>query len=125
MLNFLLILIIIASILLIIIILAQNPKSGGGGLTSIGSGASQFLGARQTADFLEKSTWYLGIGILVIVIFSYFMVSPSSGGTKSRVESSDFTPTMTQQAPGAPAVNPLQQLPPKTSQKPANGGQTK
>jgi preprotein translocase subunit SecG len=106
MLNFLLILIIIACLLLIIIVLAQNPK--GGGLSNIGAGASQFLGARQTADFLEKSTWYFGIGILVIIIFSYFMVTPS-GNTKSRIQGSDYTPTMTQPA-SAPASNPLQNM---------------
>jgi preprotein translocase subunit SecG len=116
MLNFLLILIIIACLLLIIIVLAQNPK--GGGLSNIGAGASQFLGARQTADFLEKSTWYFGIGILVIIIFSYFMVSPTSGGSKSRVEGSDYTPTMTQPSSTGPAANPLQHMAPPA---PANG----
>lgn len=106
MLNFLLILIIIACLLLIIIVLAQNPK--GGGLSNIGAGASQFLGARQTADFLEKSTWYFGIGILVIIIFSYFMVTPA-GNMKSRIQGSDYTPTMTQPA-DAPQSNPLQNM---------------
>src|SRR4051812_2864642 len=78
MLTFLLILIIIACGLLVLIILAQNPK--GGGLSNIGSGASQFLGARQTADFLEKSTWYFGVGILAVVILTYFITASSMGG---------------------------------------------
>jgi preprotein translocase subunit SecG len=114
MLYLLLILIIIASALLVVIILAQNPKDGG--LTNIGSSASQFLGARQTADFLEKSTWYFGIGILAIVIFTYFLTgSPNNAdnGPKFRTEGAeDYTPTgvhgkAAPQAP-APAIQPQQ-----------------
>ncbi|MEA3495029.1 MAG: preprotein translocase subunit SecG [Bacteroidota bacterium] len=71
MLTFLIILIIIAAIILVLIILAQNPK--GGGLSStFGGGGSQIIGARQTADFLEKATWYLAIGIIVVVIATNF-----------------------------------------------------
>ena len=104
MLTFLLILIIIASALLVIIILAQSPKSGGGGLSNIGAGASQFLGARQTADFLEKSTWYFGIGILAIVIFSYFLTSSPTGegGQKFKTEGVDYTPVQQQSPMGQP-----------------------
>src|SRR6185437_12287951 len=91
MLTLLLILIIIACCLLVVIILAQNPK--GGGLSNIGAGASQFLGARQTADFLEKSTWYFGIGILFVVIITYFLTSTPGGATdktfKSRTQGAE------------------------------------
>jgi preprotein translocase subunit SecG len=105
MLTLLLILIIIASALLVLIILAQNPK--GGGLSNLGSGASQFLGARQTADFLEKATWYFGIGILAVVVFTYFLtVTPTEGGgPKSKVEGADYNfaqPTAPTGNPGAP-----------------------
>ena len=91
MLTLLLILIIVACALLVLIILAQNPK--GGGLTSMGSGASQFLGARQTADFLEKSTWYFGIGILAVVIFTYFLTTSPDGesGPKFKTEGVDYS----------------------------------
>jgi preprotein translocase subunit SecG len=122
MLTLLLILIIIASALLILIILAQNPK--GGGLSNLGSGASQFLGARQTADFLEKATWYFGIGILAVVVFSYFLtVNPTEGGgPKAKVEGADYNfsqpaPAGGNQAPGAQQqptpgnTAPTQQLP--------------
>ena len=109
MLTLLLILIIIASALLVLIILAQNPK--GGGLSNLGSGASQFLGARQTADFLEKATWYFGIGILAVVVFTYFLtVSPAEGGgPKAKVEGADYNFSQPapagNQAPGAPQPN--------------------
>lgn len=104
MLTLLLILIIIACILLVVIILAQNPK--GGGLSNMGAGASQFLGARQTADFLEKSTWYFGIGILAVVIFTYFLTtSPDGeGGTRFKTEGVDFNAPVT--APPAGTTPP-------------------
>lgn len=112
MLTLLLILVIIASALLVLIILAQNPK--GGGLSNLGSGASQFLGARQTADFLEKATWYFGIGILAVVVFTYFLtVSPSEGvGPKAKVEGADYN--FSQPAPAgnqAPGAQPNQAAP--------------
>jgi len=75
----LLVILIIACILLVFIILAQNPK--GGGLSSMGSGASNLLGARQAADFLEKMTWYFGIGIIVAVVGTYFLGGGSTTAT--------------------------------------------
>ena len=92
MLTLLLILVVIACCLLVVIILAQNPK--GGGLSNIGSGASQFLGARQTADFLEKSTWYFGIGILAVVMLTYFLTANPAEPDKSlktRTEGVDYS----------------------------------
>ena len=72
MLTFFLILIVLAAIVLILVILAQNPK--GGGLSATFGGSNQIIGARQTADFLEKATWYIAIGILVIVIGTNFFI---------------------------------------------------
>ncbi len=72
MLTFLFILVIIAAIVLVLVVLAQNPK--GGGLSATFGGSSQIIGARQTADFLEKATWYIAIGIFVIVLFSNFFI---------------------------------------------------
>lgn len=93
MITLLMILLIIASILLVFIILAQAPK--GGGLTNIGSGASQYLGARQTADVLEKATWYFGLGVLVIVVASFFFTTGSNNEgeiRKSKTEGVDYAP---------------------------------
>jgi preprotein translocase subunit SecG len=107
MLYLLLILIIIACCLLVVIILAQNPK--GGGLSRIGAGASQFLGARQTADFLEKSTWYFGIGILVVVFITYFLTSsPSESGKANQFKTSgtDLPVSAPAKKPTAPSAQP-------------------
>ncbi len=76
MLTFLLILIILAAIILVLFILAQNPK--GGGLSATFGGSSQIIGARQTADFLEKATWYLAIAIVVITLLTNFFIPRTS-----------------------------------------------
>jgi preprotein translocase subunit SecG len=60
------ILIIAISIVLILIVLVQ--KSKGGGLASNFSSANQFGGVVQTNKFLEKATWTLATGLLVLSI---------------------------------------------------------
>ena len=62
------ILIVIASVLLTIIVLLQNSK--GGGLAANFAAGNQTFGVRQTADFLEKSTWTLAITIIVLCILA-------------------------------------------------------
>jgi preprotein translocase subunit SecG len=81
MLTVFLILLAIAAILLILIILAQNPK--GGGLSSSFGGSTQIIGARQTADFLEKASWYIAIGILVVILMTN-VFKPSTEATTER-----------------------------------------
>jgi preprotein translocase subunit SecG len=79
---FLLILIVIASVFLILFILAQNPK--GGGLSSTFGGTTQIVGARQSADFLEKATWYVAIGILVVILMTTVLIpSPDEGNNQA------------------------------------------
>jgi len=63
---FISVLILIVSVLLGLIVLVQNPK--GGGLAANFSGGNQFMGARQTADFLEKASWGLAIALLVMTL---------------------------------------------------------
>jgi preprotein translocase subunit SecG len=76
---FIIVLILIVCFLLGAVILVQNPK--GGGLATGFQGASQIGGVQKTADFLEKSTWYL-----TIVLFVLCMVSASYYGGSSRSE---------------------------------------
>jgi preprotein translocase subunit SecG len=66
------ILILIVCGLLTLVVLVQNSK--GGGLASNFAGSNQFLGVRKTADFLEKSTWTLAIVLLVLSLFSIFVI---------------------------------------------------
>ena len=79
---------IIISILLIIIVLLQASK--GDGLSgTIGGGAGGFgtvFGARKTADFLSKATWWLGGSLLVLAIIINLFFLPGQS-TRSERES--------------------------------------
>jgi len=70
------VLILITCVLLMLVVLVQNSK--GGGLASNFSGSNQYMGVRKTADFLEKSTWTLAIVLLVLSLFSIFVIPRSS-----------------------------------------------
>jgi preprotein translocase subunit SecG len=63
-----LVLITIVCFLLILVIMVQNPK--GGGLSSTLGGGSQIGGVQKTTDFLDKSTWTLGIILIVLILLS-------------------------------------------------------
>ncbi len=74
------VLIFIASILLILAVLSQSPK---GGMAANFGASNQVMGVRQTADFLEKSTWGLAIAILVLSLAAT-MTMPSDRVQRSR-----------------------------------------
>lgn len=74
------VLIIIVCILLVLIVLIQNSK--GGGLASGFQSSNQIMGVRRTADFLEKATWSLAIGLLVLSLLSIFVIP--KGNTEGR-----------------------------------------
>ena len=88
--SFIIILIVIVALLLGIVVLVQNPK--GGGLAVGFQGATQVGGVQRTADFLEKATWYLGIGLFVLCLLSarWFTSTPSidEGGVVPGTEQS-------------------------------------
>ncbi len=70
-------LILIVSILMVLIVLVQNSK--GGGLASNFSASNQVMGVRQTADFLEKATWSMAIGLLVLSLTATMAIPKFSG----------------------------------------------
>ncbi len=70
------VLIVITCFLLVLAVLVQNPK--GGGLSATFGGGNQVMGVKKTADFLEKSTWYLAIALLVFSLSSNFVISSSN-----------------------------------------------
>ncbi|MBO7278255.1 MAG: preprotein translocase subunit SecG [Bacteroidales bacterium] len=78
------ILIIIASILLTLVVLVQNSK--GGGLAANFASGNQTFGVRQTADFLEKTTWTLAIVILVLCIAATAFISTGSEKSESAIQ---------------------------------------
>jgi preprotein translocase subunit SecG len=66
--TFISVLIFIAAVLLVLIVLVQNSK--GGGLAANFSASNQVMGVRKTADFLEKATWGLASGLVILSILA-------------------------------------------------------
>lgn len=75
---FISILILVVSVLLGLIVLVQNPK-GGGLAANFASGGAQFMGVRQTADFLEKASWGLAIALLVLSLTATMIIPRDFG----------------------------------------------
>ena len=88
-----LIAITIVCFLLILAIMVQNPK--GGGLSSSFGGSQQIGGVQKTTDFLDKSTWYLGIALIVLIFLS--TLSFQNGGVNGSkiVNDSEVVPKTT------------------------------
>ena len=102
-------LILLASILLGLIVLVQNPKGGGLAANFTGSG-SQFMGVRQTADFLEKATWTLAVALLVLSLTAAMIipratdnVGPQDTELRNQIEQS--TPVSPEALPTVPDQN--------------------
>ena len=92
------VLILITCILLMLVVLVQNSK--GGGLASNFAGNNQYLGVRKTADFLEKSTWTLAVVLLILSLFSIFVIPRSASNSdiidtelREQIENSEPIPT--------------------------------
>lgn len=84
-----LILIIIVCFLLMLVIMVQNPK-GGGLSSSFGGGGSQVVGGvKKTGDFLDKSTWTLGIMLVVLILASNVALKGNFGGADSKLLDGD------------------------------------
>lgn len=107
-----LIAITIVCFLLILAIMVQNPK--GGGLSSSFGGSQQIGGVQKTTDFLDKSTWYLGIALIVLIFLS--TLSFENGGVNgSKIVNENEL---------APAVVPSTTAPVATDAKPADAATT-
>ncbi len=80
---------ILVALVLIIAVLMQSSK--GGGLAGSFGGTGTFgtvFGTRRTADFLSKTTWWLGGMLLVLaLVINLFFLKPSSE-TKSIIQDS-------------------------------------
>ena len=98
------VLILIACVLLSLVVLVQNSK--GGGLASNFASSNQFMGVRKTADFLEKTTWTLAIMLLLLSLFSIFVIPRNqnvahSTDTELRQIINEQTPVQDFEAPPA------------------------
>ncbi|WP_179336822.1 preprotein translocase subunit SecG [Winogradskyella ludwigii] len=72
-------LIVIVAFLLIVVIMVQNPKGGGLSSSFGGGGTQQMGGVKKTGDFLDKSTWVLATGLIILILASNLTLG--SGGT--------------------------------------------
>jgi preprotein translocase subunit SecG len=100
------VLILIICVLMVLVVLVQNSK--GGGLASNFASSNQFMGVRKTADFLEKSTWTLALSLLVLSLFSIFVIPKSQGTAEAgqseiqkQIDESKTAPIKDFQAPPA------------------------
>ena len=78
------VIIIIVCILLVMIVLVQNSK--GGGLAANFSSQNQMMGVRKTTDFLEKATWTLAVGLLVLCLLASMSIPRDNIREESRLE---------------------------------------
>jgi preprotein translocase subunit SecG len=98
-----LVLITVVCFLLIVVIMVQNPK--GGGLSSTFGNSQQMGGVQKTTDFLDKSTWTLGIVLIALILFSSLSFE-SNSGSKIINDTITTTPKVEQTTP----VNPVPEI---------------
>jgi preprotein translocase subunit SecG len=82
------ILVLVVCVLLSLVVLVQNPK-GGGLNQSLGGVSNQVFGAKRSTDLVEKVTWYLAAGIVVLTMLSAAFITRGEGGVavpKSKAE---------------------------------------
>ncbi len=111
---------IINSILLIIIVLLQSSKGGGlAGITGGSGGFGTVFGARRTADFLSRATWWLGsaLFILAVLINLFFLPGQTTSSQRESVIQS------TQQQQQVPTTPSLPQQTPVDLEEPAEDNQ--
>ena len=82
-------LIVIVAFLLVVVIMVQNPKGGGLSSSFGGSGTQQLGGVKQTTDFLDKSTWYLGATLVGLILLSNITFTQSVSVSESKALDSE------------------------------------
>jgi preprotein translocase subunit SecG len=110
------VLIIVACFLQILIVLVQNSK--GGGLAANFTSAGQTMGVRKTADFLEKSTWTIAIGLFVLCLVATAAIPRGGNNQRSRIETQIQNAVDPNAVPTLPTATP----PASTSTTPGQQG---
>jgi preprotein translocase subunit SecG len=101
------ILITLVSVLLIAVVLIQNPK--GGGLSSTFGGGTQLLGGvKKTTDLLDRATWVLAIGLVVLVLVFNMVGTPVAEDPS--LQDTELAPELETSAPVVPAPAALPNL---------------
>ena len=78
MLNILLVVIALLAAVMVLVVLIQAPKGRGLDANFGGAAANNLLGASQSADFIEKLTWGLASGIIVLCLVVAFLLKPNA-----------------------------------------------
>jgi preprotein translocase subunit SecG len=97
------ILIVVLSILLTLFVLVQNSK--GGGLSAGFSSSNQIMGVRKTTDFVEKMTWGLVIGVVLLSVVAVGIRKNQSVGVSNESEIKEQYQHAKQAEPGVVAPN--------------------
>jgi len=84
------VIIVLICLLILLVVLVQDPKGGGLGGTFGGVSSNNLGGAKNAADFLEKTTWGLIIALLVFSLISVTVIPNRSNagfsGSDANVE---------------------------------------
>ena len=96
------ILAILASLLLILVVVIQNSKGGGLSSTFGANNLSSMIGNRRATQDIEKVTWYLITGVMVISFVAAFFASSGNVQTQDSLNNL-LNGVPTQQQPAAPA----------------------
>ena len=102
--GFLLTLHVIVSVLLVAVILLQPGAKGGGlGASFGGGGANSAFGARGSAPFLAKFTYYLAAGVMATSLVIEVLIVKQN---RSVLDPAVPAPAPASTAPAAPAPAP-------------------
>jgi len=112
--TFISFLIFIVCFLIVLLVLVQNSK--GGGLASSFSSSNQVMGVRKTTDFLEKGTWILAAGLVILCISATAFLPRHGQQAKSAIE---------QQIQGVQDPSALPTFPQSAPQKTSDSSKTK
>ncbi len=83
--NFLIVISIIVSFFLVIAVLLQASKGDGlSGTLGGGSNLGSAFGARRTADFLSKITWWLGSILMILAVITNLFFLPGQSSSQQR-----------------------------------------
>lgn len=117
-----LVLILIICAILVLVVLVQNSK-GGGFVSGMGA-TNQIMGARKSADFLEKLTWGLAFGLVGLTLIGSLLMptkgGSSSSGSELEEKIENYTPAGAQ--PNQATPPPAQTAPPPAQDAPPAPG---
>ncbi len=95
------VLILLVAICLIVVILIQNSK-GGGLASNVGLSNQMVGGVKNTADFVEKATWYLAAALIILSVLSGFAYTGKTSSNPQQNQESSFVPEVDAQPTSVP-----------------------